>query len=130
MIETMRFPLMLLVALTIASCQSMTPSMSLVPGKPAGGVLTDPNGMTLYTYAKDVAGSSKSECSGACALAWPPFLAGAGAQGSGNWTLIKRDDGRMQWAYKGKPVYTFMSDTKPGDKSGHNYNGEWFWATE
>jgi predicted lipoprotein with Yx(FWY)xxD motif len=130
MIKTMRWPVAVLAALVLAACQSMTPSMSPVPGKAAEGVLTEPNGMTLYTYAKDVPGSGKSACNGACALAWPPFLAGAYAKGSGNWTLITRDDGRIQWAYKGRPVYTYMKDTKPGDKSGHNYNGEWFWATE
>jgi len=130
MIEKMRFPAMLLAALTIAACQSMSPSVSAVPGKVSAGTLTDPNGMTLYTYAKDVPGSGKSECSGACAFAWPPFLAGAGAQGSGNWTLIKRDDGRMQWAYKGRPVYTYVKDTKPGEMSGDKDGGVWFVATQ
>ena len=130
MIRTMRWPVAMFAALALAACQSMTPSMSQVPGKITDGTLADPNGMTLYTYAKDVPGSGKSACNGVCAFAWPPFLAGAGAQASGNWTLITRDDGRTQWAYKGRPLYTYVKDTKPGDKSGHNVDNEWFWATQ
>jgi len=126
MTKTMHWLTAILVALTLGACQSMTP----VPAKVTDGTLADPNGMTLYTFAKDVSGSGKSECNGACATAWPPFTAGANAQASGNWTLVKRDDGKMQWAYKGKPLYTYAKDTKPGDKTGHNYNGMWFWATE
>jgi predicted lipoprotein with Yx(FWY)xxD motif len=130
MIMKTRLPVALLAALALAACQSMSPSMTPVPAKVADGGLADPSGMTLYTFAKDVSGSGKSECNGPCANLWPPFLAGANAQASGNWTLIKRDDGKMQWAYKGKPLYTYSKDTKPGDKSGHNYNSVWFWATE
>ncbi|HUM18196.1 MAG TPA: hypothetical protein VL086_21070, partial [Candidatus Nitrosotalea sp.] len=36
----------------------------------AGEVLTDAQGMTLYTYDKDTAG--KSNCTGECAEYWPP----------------------------------------------------------
>jgi predicted lipoprotein with Yx(FWY)xxD motif len=32
----------------------------------------------------------------------------------------------MQWAYKGKPLYTFAKDTKPGDTTGDGFlNGAW-----
>lgn len=130
MTKTMHWTAALLAALTLAACQSMTPQMTAVPAKVTDGTLVDPSGKTLYTFAKDVANSGKSECNGACANLWPPFTAGAGAQASGNWSLIKRDDGTMQWAYKGKPLYTYAKDAKPGDKTGHNYNNMWFWATE
>jgi predicted lipoprotein with Yx(FWY)xxD motif len=130
MIRKMHWLTAILVVMTLAACQSTPPAMTPVPAKVTDGTLADPNGMTLYTFAKDVSGSGRSECSGACANLWPPFTAGANAQASGNWSLIKRDDGTMQWAYKGKPLYTYAKDTKPGDKNGHNYNSMWFWATE
>lgn len=130
MIRKVQWLAAILAALTLAACQSMSTGMTAMPAKTTNGTLADPNGMTLYTFAKDVAGSGKSECNGACADLWPPFTAGANAQGSGNWGLIKRDDGKMQWTYKGRPLYTYAKDTKPGDKSGHNYNNMWFWATE
>ena len=30
---------------------------------------------------------------------------------AGDWTVVTRDDGSKQWAYKGKPLYTFFRDT-------------------
>ena len=37
-------------------------SMMAAPANVADGVLVGPNGMTLYTFDKDVAGSGKSVC--------------------------------------------------------------------
>ena len=37
---------------------------------------------------------------------------------------ITRDDGTKQWAYKGKPLYTFARDTKAGDATGDG-KGPW-----
>ena len=45
--------------------------------------------------------------------------------GSGNWSVITRDDGTKQWAYKGKPLYTWAKDTKPGDVTGDGFNNVW-----
>ena len=42
-------------------------------------------------------------------------------QASGDLTIITRDDGGKQWAYKGKPVYLYSKDAKAGDKSGDNF---------
>lgn len=94
-------------------------SMSAAPAKVADGVLVGPNGMTLYTFEKDVAGSGKSVCNGPCAANWPPLLATTESdKPSGDYTLIMRDDGKKQWAVKGKPLYFWSKDSKPGDKTG------------
>jgi hypothetical protein len=61
-------------------------------------------GMTLYTFDRDTVGSGKSVCNGPCATNWPPLMAAADAQPSGEWTVVKRDDGSSQWAYKGRPL--------------------------
>jgi len=53
-----------------------------------------------------------------CEQLWKPKLAPADAQPIGNWTLVKRKDGRAQWAYDGLPVYTSDRDRKPGDVLG------------
>ena len=47
------------------------------------------------------------------------------AKAAGDWTVVTRDDGSKQWAYKGKPLYTWAKDTKPGDKTGDGVNGTW-----
>ncbi|OZI29125.1 hypothetical protein CEG14_21070 [Bordetella genomosp. 1] len=93
------------------------------PVKTEGGVLVDAKGMTLYTFDKDAAG--KSNCNDQCAKAWPPLMADAGAKAQGDWTVVKRDDGTSQWAHKGKPVYLYVKDAKPGDKTGDNFRDIW-----
>ena len=81
-------------------------------------------GMTLYTFDKDSAG--KSACNGPCAVNWPPALVADGAKAAGDWSVVGRDDGLKQWAYKGKPLYAFAKDTKAGDKTGDGFlNGAW-----
>lgn len=100
-------------------------AMAGAPAKVADGVLVGPNGMTLYTFDKDTAGSGKSVCNGPCAVNWPPFTASAIDQASGDFSIITRDDGAKQWAVKGKPVYYWIKDTKPGDKTGDGVNKVW-----
>ena len=93
--------------------------------KADNGVLVGANGMTLYTFDKDVAGSGKSVCNGPCATNWPPLMATAGDASSGEYTVITRDDGAKQWSFKGKPLYFWIKDQKPGDKTGDGFNNVW-----
>jgi len=90
------------------------------------GVLVGSNGMTLYTFDKDADG--KSMCNGKCAENWPPLDADGGATASGDLSVITRDDGKKQYAYKGKPLYYFVKDQKPGDKTGDGVNNVWHLA--
>ena len=113
--------------LGFAGCSSMGygGSSATAPTKVVDGVLTNSAGMTLYTFEKDSAGSGKSECNGACAANWPPLLAAGDAKAGGDYTIITRADGAKQWAYKGKPLYLWTKDTKPGDKTGDGFNNVW-----
>jgi predicted lipoprotein with Yx(FWY)xxD motif len=86
-----------------------------------GPALVDHKKMTLYTYDKDAQG--KSNCNGQCAANWPPLAAGSDAKATGKWSVITRDDGSKQWAYDGKPLYTFKKDNKPGDAVGDGVGG-------
>jgi predicted lipoprotein with Yx(FWY)xxD motif len=89
------------------------------------GMFVTAKGMTLYTFDKD-ATPGKSVCNGPCATNWPPALVADDAKAMGPWTIVVRDDGLKQWAYKGKPVYAFAKDAKPGDKTGDGFlNGAW-----
>jgi len=118
-----------LAVLVLAACQSMT--MSAMPAKAVDGVLTNPADMTLYTFDRDTAGSGKSVCNGPCATNWPPFAAAADAKATGEWSIVTRDDGSKQWAYKGKPLYAWSKDQKPGDKTGDGFlNNAWHVAKE
>ena len=112
-----------IVAAAFAGCASMWQPIHAVQAKE--GVLTNPSGMTLYTFDKDAAGSGKSVCNGPCAANWPPLMAAADSKATGDYTIITRDDGGRQWAYKGKPLYLWVKDTKPGEKTGDGFINAW-----
>jgi len=117
-------------ALVVAACATApAPAPPPAAAAPAVEVLTDGKGMTLYVFDRDVAGSGKSMCNGPCAVAWPPLLAAGDVSAFGQYTIITRDDGIKQWAYKGKPLYTWTKDTRPGDRTGDNFNNVWRLAT-
>jgi predicted lipoprotein with Yx(FWY)xxD motif len=112
---------LVLTGLLAAGCASMG---AKAPATVADGVLVGPNGMTLYTFDRDAA-PGKSVCNGGCATNWPPLIAPAGSAAMGDWTVITRDDGTGQWAYKGKPVYFWAKDQKAGDRTGDGFNSVW-----
>ncbi|KAB0485831.1 Predicted lipoprotein with conserved Yx(FWY)xxD motif [Pseudomonas reinekei] len=93
------------------------------PAMMKDGMMVDHKGMTLYTFDKDSGG--KSMCNDDCAKNWPPMMAPAGATADGKWSVIKRDDGTSQYAYDGKPLYTFVKDKAPGDMTGDKMKDVW-----
>lgn len=114
-----------LLCLGLVACAG---SNTMAPAKTGttalGPVLVDAKGMTLYTFDRDTTG--KSACNGPCATNWPPLMAAGDAKASGDWTVVTRDDGSKQWAYKGKALYTWTKDTKPGDTTGDGFlNNAW-----
>ena len=112
----------LVATFALVGCATMDTS----PVKTMDGVLVGANGMTLYTFDRDVAGSGKSVCNGPCATNWPPLMAPANAAPIGDWSVVMRDDGSKQWAYKGRPLYHWAKDTKPGDMTGDGLlNNSW-----
>ncbi len=109
----------------VAVAVSLSAAAQTAPVKVMDGVLTNAAGMTLYTFDKDAAGSGKSACNGPCATNWPPLMAAADAKASGDYSIITRDDGSKQWAYKGMPLYLWAKDGKPGDRTGDGVNNVW-----
>lgn len=90
--------------------------------------LTDSEGMVLYLFTNDEEGMSN--CYDECAENWPPFMADDPLMGSddvtGELTQVERDDGTMQVAYEGWPLYYFAGDEAPGDANGQGLNDVWF----
>jgi predicted lipoprotein with Yx(FWY)xxD motif len=111
----------------IAFCAPSFAQTAAEPAKVAdtskGKALVDAKGMTLYIFDRDSAG--KSACNGQCAVNWPPLMAAGDAKASGDWTIVTRDDGSKMWAYKGKPLYTWINDKAPGDVTGDGVNNVW-----
>jgi predicted lipoprotein with Yx(FWY)xxD motif len=73
--------------------------------------LVDSIGLPLYTYAGDTV-PGQSACTGRCAAVWHPYKVKGEAKSS-DWSVVVRDDGTKQWAYRGKPLYFYAKD-QPG----------------
>jgi predicted lipoprotein with Yx(FWY)xxD motif len=119
--------LILLLAGYAYAADKMPEGVQIRRTEPGAMVLEDSKGMTLYTSDKDA--DDKSNCNAKCAMAWPPLAAAAGAKSMGDWTVVTRDDGSMQWAYKGKPLYTYAKDATAGDTTGDGVGKNWHRAT-
>jgi predicted lipoprotein with Yx(FWY)xxD motif len=119
--KTSKLVLTLLVAATLSACSST--GSKAAPAMASGDMLTGSNGMTLYTFDKDAGG--KSMCNGPCATNWPPLYAMESDVASGDYSIVTREDGKKQWALKGKPLYFWAKDQKAGDKTGDNFNNVW-----
>ena len=91
-----------------------------------GDILTDGDGMSLYTFDKDLA--AVSNCYDDCAAKWPPLEASSKARPQGAFGIILRADGARQWTHNGKPLYTWFKDAKSGEISGDGVKGVWHLA--
>jgi len=133
------------VALAIAACgggSGSTAPPTTASGKPAtvglakegslGKILVDSQGRSLYLFQRD--SGTTSDCTGACAAAWPPLrdtgkpVVGGGLSESKIGTT-PRSDGKPQVTYNGHPLYLYSGDPKPGDTNGQGLNafgGGWF----
>ncbi|MFC2968533.1 COG4315 family predicted lipoprotein [Acidimangrovimonas pyrenivorans] len=119
-----RLILPLAVAIALPAALSAAPAMDGKSQK--GTILTDSHGMSLYTFVKDK--EARSACNGDCAVKWPPLAAKAGDRPEGHFGIIARDDGSLQWTYKGKPLYTWFKDKTSGDVTGDGVKGVWHLA--
>ncbi len=91
-----------------------------------GTYLVDSKGMTLYKYDKDKE-AGKSTCSGKCAKAWPLFVPEANdPPPKAPLSIIIRDDGTKQYAYKGKPLYHYRKDSKADPTKGNGRGKVWW----
>ena len=93
-------------------------------------VLVDANGRALYLFVKDT--MNTSNCTGSCAVAWPP-LPGPVTAGSGlkstDLSTLTRNDNTKQVTYFGTPLYYYVGDTGPGTAKGQGLNangGLWY----
>jgi predicted lipoprotein with Yx(FWY)xxD motif len=94
-----------------------------------GKVLVGPEGLTLYAFANDTAGSST--CTGKCAEAWPPLVVSADWEPGpeldvGIFATTTRPDGSEQLVAGKWPLYYYAGDSAPGDVAGQGSGDVWF----
>lgn len=107
------------------------PDVTIGDGGELGQILVDKDGLTLYIFTRDEPGTSN--CSGGCAMAWPPLTTTNPAVNAPDsikdgFSLIQRGDGSMQVTYKGMPLYRYAGDTAAGQTTGQGVGGVWFVA--
>lgn len=73
-------------------------------------VFADEKGQILYTSDKDMPG--KSMCDAKCIETWVPAYVPDGAVPEAHWSIIVRDDGKRQWAFRGRPMYTYAPENR------------------
>jgi predicted lipoprotein with Yx(FWY)xxD motif len=110
---------------TVEPPRHLTAMANGIPNTNTAGTFADANGMALYTFAGDTV-PGQSACAGDCATAWPALAAPTDATPVGDWSVVARADGTRQWAFRGKPLYRFAKDAKPGEVNGKGAdNGQW-----
>lgn len=95
-----------------------------------GTIVGDGRGQAVYLFDKEQ--SSRSECYGECARAWPPVLTkGRPRAGEGVRKRLlgttRRRNGTRQVTYDGRPLYYYVDDA-PGRVLCHNvleFGGLW-----
>ncbi len=102
-------------------------TVDVATGASFGTILTNSQGFALYTFPMDHNGISS--CSGSCATVWPALTVPAGTTptaGSGvpgTVASVLQANGTYQVTYNGSPLYTFVSDSSPGQVSGNGVGG-------
>ncbi len=121
---------MLAASLILTACSSAAPAAATLLATAVGSngtlIVAGTNGMTVYQFSKDVAGSGTSACSGGCSTKWPALTVPAGATptagtgATGTIGTITRTDtnGALQVTYNGLPLYFFSGDKAAGDSNG------------
>ncbi len=95
-------------------------------------VLVTRAGMTLYSLSAETHG--RFICTNAsCLSLWTPLVVKHRVRptGVGMLATVKRPDGRTQVTYRGRPLYTFNEDRRPGDAEGNGFKdvGTWLAAS-
>ncbi|MFW6449070.1 MAG: hypothetical protein ACOC0X_05965 [Halobacteriota archaeon] len=105
-------------------------TVTVVEHQELGPILADADGMTLYMFDNDEQGAGESTCDDDCAANWPPLTTDAdptaGAEVTASLTTFEREDGTMQLAADGWPLYYWAADEEPGDATGQGVNDVWW----
>jgi predicted lipoprotein with Yx(FWY)xxD motif len=96
------------------------PELAMVPVA-TGHLLVDHKSYSVYTWDGD--GPGKSNCDAKCLEEWSPVLAPEGAQQQGQWTTVERSPGIKQWAFRKKPLYTYILDPRTRSLVGSDVPG-------
>ena len=124
---TLGVSLLALVAVTVAAAATVRVVSTAHNAKLHKTILVTNSGRTLYSLSVERHG--KFICTGACLSFWKPLTVKKGQKPAGIRGLgtVTRPDKRIQVAYRGAPLYTFVSDRKRGDIKGNGIRDVGVW---
>jgi predicted lipoprotein with Yx(FWY)xxD motif len=97
------------------------PAGFLVRTTSSGRLLTTDRNYSVYRYDRDTATASR--CTGECATRYSALPAPALARPRGEWGVIERSPGVLQWTFRGHPLYTHAGDTDQWSQEGSDEPG-------
>ena len=98
-----------------------------------GDIMVEPKaGLSLYMFDPDKNKPGGSVCNGPCVDVWTPLVVKSDADlvtpagFTGKLSTVKRDDGKLQAAVNGWPLYGWVFDMAAGDLNGQAFNEIWW----
>lgn len=101
--------------------RSLVPPAFSVVQSSTGRLIVNKDGYSVYTWDGDE--PNKSNCQGDCLTAWTPVPAPENVTERGAWTTFERSSGVKQWAFRGKPLYTYNYDRGERSFTGADVSG-------
>jgi predicted lipoprotein with Yx(FWY)xxD motif len=100
------------------------PSWLTIQNSDMGPILANQNGATLYAFEGQMAGMMQMACNADCLREnWKPLEAAENEKPVGDWSVVKAEGARYQWAYKGDPLFIYLKDEMPGHVRGDRFGG-------
>lgn len=96
------------------------PELEIAPFR-TGHILITNKGYSVYSSDADA--PNKSNCGDECLKQWAPVAAPQIAKPHGEWTIVERSPGIRQWAYRGKPLYTYRLEKRTRSMTGSDNPG-------
>jgi predicted lipoprotein with Yx(FWY)xxD motif len=124
---TLGVSLLALVAVTVAAAATVRVVSTARNAQLHKTILVTRTGLTLYSLSVERHG--KFICTGGCLSFWKPLTVKKGQTPAGIRGLgtVRRPDKRIQVAYRGAPLYTFVQDHKRGDIKGNGIRDVGVW---
>ncbi len=107
---------------TAASTTLATATLLGSPG------FVDPSGRTTYVLSNDTTTSLACTVASGCTGVWPIVAPPSTALTTGFTVYVRSDNGVMQLAYNGHPLYTYAGDSAAGQVNGNgivSFGGTW-----
>ncbi|TYK65110.1 di-heme oxidoredictase family protein [Colwellia echini] len=106
---------------------SVNTEVSFANERLVGGANSADPGFSLYVFDNDLPTPNSSACNDECATNWPPVLVeDAEASGVNGLSTITRNDGSLQAAHNGRPLYFYAQDNAAGDINGEALGQVWW----